>query len=187
MPVTRCLVLSIAVIAALAGEAVATTRKLCLAGIKTELDRLGAEIKELEKKAIIYTGRPNPTDPGPCTKLIGRLQGSFYVAARVNPAQAAHWNEISCLELDRIYLRQKCRCAEFQFEVSRDTSVITRFLDVRKRYDDLAALVRKKGIRDDAIRQWVQGASRARDCWHEKTAALFNHSINLMDAALKQP
>jgi hypothetical protein len=83
---------------------------------------------------------------------------------------------ISCLELEKWQLQQECKCHDSGLGFSRDDEPAeTATLQAYKDIQDLRAKATKIGIRDKAIRSFVDRADEIKTCFDMNTVSLLRN------------
>jgi len=159
------------------------TEARCRNGNQQEIKALDEQISVLRRRDPSTTG-PR-TQPGPCAIRLQRIDGTAaYVSG---PAEVDNLNEIACLELKKIYLRRACDCVARGVAFSSSDVVVDDALVAQTRLARAQREVRRRSIRNPAIRRWVDRASRVRDCYSEETVKVLNNTASALERLLEKP
>jgi hypothetical protein len=149
--------------------------------IKKYNERISALNKTLPKELL---GKQVPS--GACV-LRGLRLGVVIGLKRTYPAFQQIEDQMACMEIEKFYLLQQCTCGDLKFSPSRDEAVGN---DIRSQMKSIRALgktTRAIGIKNKAIRAYVERASRMVDCFSLETLVGMERIEKDMTSLLSAP
>lgn len=139
----------------------------CYSDIVPALKNLSARIAVLHQSTP-KTGAGPQVEIGSCASRLRKLAGNF-LCCKTSANTAAIWEEISCLELKKHYLRKSCECSSSMGGYTTDEALQDSVLETYKSIMVLRALALKRAVPNKTIRLYVKGMSGVLDCINYQT------------------
>ncbi|NRP21583.1 hypothetical protein LPJGGPFB_04842 [Ensifer adhaerens] len=145
--------------------------KACTQDTAHVVEGIDTAIAKLHNSSPTWGEGPQ-VEVGSCASRLRKLAGNL-LCCKTYTNYAPIWEEISCLELKKFYLRKTCACRRsggFSTDEALQDTII-------EKYGALQILRRKalkEGIRNPAIRAYVAEANEFFDCFNEHTLGTLN-------------
>lgn len=163
----------------------ASVTSQCMASMRTELDRITAEIKGVDDEPDISTSgisgnSPMLVAPGECARVLAIADG-FRAAITVRPSEVDRMERRACLQLDFERIGKMCECAWTGDTSLPNNKAIQDSKDAASKFEKIKARVMKFGIQKEEIRTFVEMGQQVAGCWGDKTADLLNRVTAQID------
>lgn len=135
------------------------------------VEEINIQIAALHQSTPSFGSGPQ-VEVGSCASRLKKLSGNF-LCCKTYTNYAAIWEEISCLELKKFYLRKTCECRRsggFSTDEALQDGIIEKYAGLQL----LRRKALKEGIRNSAIRAYVSDANELLDCFNENTLGALN-------------
>ncbi len=149
----------------------ASLRKQCNRVMDSAFSDINVQISRLYR-SLPRWGEGAQVEVGSCASRLRLLAGNL-ICCNTFKNIAPVWEEISCLELKKFYLRKSCECAD-RGQYSKDPVLQDGILE---RYGALMQLRHRAlhaGVKDRSIRAVIDEAQKAVDCMNYKSLAILN-------------
>lgn len=115
------------------------------------------------RKSEPKNGSGPQVNVGTCASRLRKLAGNFLCCTTFQNT-APYWEEMSCLELKKFYLRQTCQCSSKGQDYSLDEALQDQALEAVAAAKKLRDRARSKGIANPIIREYVKSVDATVDC-----------------------
>jgi hypothetical protein len=156
----------------------------CLTGVRTQLD-------DLTRQMSAIAAEPDPSSgvsgtgfivAGECTRMLALMDRS--PAETVPPREADRAERKACLELQKRKITNACKCNGLGDASAPDSDAIKGALVARKRFADLRGKVTAFGIKDPAVREYVDAASQIGECLSAKSMLIMDRVSDAIEATI---